>query len=769
MAKQICEGLSEAHKMGVIHRDLKPSNIMVDKAGNAHIMDFGIARSLESKGITGAGVMIGTPEYMSPEQVEAKEVDQRSDIYSLGIILYEMTTGRLPFEADTPFAVGVKQKSEMPENPKDINPQIPDDLSRVILRCLEKDKEARYQSSGEVRAELSNIEKGIPTTDRVIPERIPSTSKEITVTFRKRWLLIPVLLVVLVAAVLAILFLKKGKPVAPSLRQNMLVVLPFENLGLPEDEYFADGITEEITSRLAALHELGVISRSSAIRYKNTEKTIKEIGEELGVDFVLDGTVRWDRSPEGRGRVRVTPQLIRVSDDTHLWSDRYDREIEDIFAVQSDIAEQVIRQLDITLLEPERRALKARPTDNLEAYQVYLRGIDYVWKPDETEEQFRLAVQMFERAIELDPNFALAFAGLSYALSNLSFFGHDLTEENISKAKAAADRVLELQPELPEGHMALGSYYYLCHHDYDRALEELAIAEKGLPNDSGIQSYIGYVRRRQGNFEEAVSYLKKAIELDPQSAFAAGELGDTYQALRRYQEAERYYDRSISLAPDQTTAYMYKADNYRLQGSLEKARATLEEMPKKTDPASIRNWHIYWVWQEIYERNYPIALELSLSSDFVGSYGGQKALITGFVYRFMNKPELARDSFDSARILLEKEVKEQPDDDRAHRRLGIAYAGLSRKEEAIREGKQAAELNPVSKDAYWGPYYVFSLAQIYVMVGEYDAALDQIEYLLSIPSFILSVPLLRLDPRWDPLREYPRFKQLLEKYSEKEE
>jgi serine/threonine-protein kinase len=544
----------------------------------------------------------------------------------------------------------------------------------------------------------------------------------------------------------------------------MLVVLPFGNLGNPEDEYFADGMTEEITSRLAALHGLGVISRSSAIRYKKTDKTTKEIGKELGVDYVLAGTVRWDRSPEGQGRVRVTPQLIRVSDDTNLWSNRYDRVIEDIFAVQSDIAEQVIHQLDITLLEPEQRALKARPTDNLEAYQAYLRGIDYVMKPDMTAEQYRLAVQMLERAIELDPNFALAFVWLSEALSLLFHLGYDLTEENISKAKAAADRVLELQPELPEGHMALGLYYYNCHKDYDRALEELAIAEKDLPNNSKIPEYIGYIRRRQGNFEEAINNLKKVFELNPQAANLPYELGLTYETLRRYQEAERYHDRSISVAPDQTFAYLLKAHSYRLQGSLEKARATLEEMPKKTDPESISDWHIGWIWQELFERNYQAALEL-LSSDFVEYYMGQKALLAGRIYRFMNEPELARSSFDSARIMLEMEAKEHSDNPLAHSRLGIVWAGLGHKEDAIREGKLAVELYPVSKDAYSGPDFVFYLARIYMMVGEYEEALDKIEYLLSIPSSTLSVPLLRLDPRWDPLREHPRFKRLLEENS----
>jgi len=414
------------------------------------------------------------------------------------------------------------------------------------------------------------------------------------------------------------------------------------------------------------------------------------------------------------------------------------------------------------LLEPEQQALKARPTDNLEAYQAYLRGIDYVMKPDMKEEQYRLAVQMLERAIELDPNFALAFVWLSEALSLLSHQGYDLTEENISKAKAAADRVLELQPELPEGHMALGLYYYNCHKDYDRALEELAIAGKGLPNNIKIPEYIGYIKRRQGNFEEAINNLKKVFELSPQAANLPYEIGSIYDFLQRYQEAERYFDRSISLAPDQTMAYLFKARSYWLQGSLEKARATLEEMPKKTDPQSIYTWHIYWIWQELYERNYQAALELLLSSDFVESYAGLEPFYATFVYGLMNEPELARNSFDSARALLEKKVKEQPDNPLAHSRLGIIWAGLGHKEDAIREGKLAVELYPVSKDAYDGPNYVFSLAWIYVMVGEYDAALDKIEYLLSIPTLNLSVPLLRFDPRWDPLRDHPRFKRLLE-------
>jgi serine/threonine protein kinase/tetratricopeptide (TPR) repeat protein len=765
IAKQICDGLAEAHSLGVIHRDLKPNNIMIDRSGNAKIMDFGIARAVKGKSITGSGVMIGTPEYMSPEQVEAKNIDHRSDIYSLGVIIYEMLTGRLPFEGETPLAVAMKHKGEIPKDPKEFNSQISDDLSSAILRCLEKDKENRFQNVREVRVELDKIEQGIPTSDRVTPLNKSLTSKEITVSFNKRWLLISVLFVVLAATVLALLFLRKERPTTPSLRQNRLVVLPFENLGLPEDDYFAVGITDEIASRLSALHELNVISRSSAIFYKKTEKTIREIGEELGVDYVIDGTVRWDRSSEGKGRVRVTPELIRVSDDIRVWSDRYDREIEDIFSVQSSIAEQIIRELGITLLDSDQRILNIKPTDNLDAYQAYLKGIDHIMKVDLREEGLRLAAQMFERATELDPNFALAYVRLAQALSILVHHRYDLTEETISKAKAAAERALELQPTLPEGHMALGMYYYLCHKDYDQALEELSIAEKGLPNNSDIIAYMGYNRRRQGDLEEAASYLKKALELNPKDASIAYDLGQTCTYLRRYQEAEHYYNRSISLAPDQTLPYYWKSENYIKQGLLENARITLGEMPK-TDQESIRAWHFQLGTVEVYERNFQKALEHAFSA--ADESDTERQLGAGLIYMFMNEPELARGYFDSARILLEKIVKKRPDSASVHSGLGYAYAGLSRKEEAIREGELASELYPISKDAFSGPDYVYHLAEIYVMVGEYEKAIDKIEYLLSIPSRI-SVPILRLDPTWDPLREHPRFKQILEKYSEKQE
>ena len=368
---------------------------------------------------------------------------------------------------------------------------------------------------------------------------------------------------VTIAAVLLVILNPFQSEITPEQRTGpvKLAVLPFENLGASEDEYFADGVTDEITSRLAVMPGLAVISRTSAKKYKNTDKGLREIGQELGVDYVLEGTIRWDKKGEVE-RVRITPQLIKVSDDFHLWAENYEREIEEIFDVQADIASQIAEALDITLLGPERRKLGARPTENLDAYQAYLRSVDYIDRADFTEENVQLGIQMLERAVELDPEFALGYAALSEAHSGLHHHGYDRTEERLSRAKAAVDKALELQPKLPEAHLAFAYYHYWGHRDYERALEELAIAERGLPNDSRIFNRTGAIWRRQGKFEAAIDRFEGAFELSPQDVNLPGEIGLTYEYLRRYAEADRYYDLSISLAPDRPWGYGSKAYNY---------------------------------------------------------------------------------------------------------------------------------------------------------------------------------------------------------------
>ena len=762
IAKQVCKGLAEAHRLGVVHRDLKPSNIMIDRGGNTHIMDFGIARSPKVKGITGPGKIIGTPEYMSPEQVEGKEVDKRSDIYSLGVILYEMTTGRLPFEGDTSLSIALKHKTETPADPGQYNAQIPEGLCQLILRCMKKDKEKRYQDATELLSELIKIEEGISTVERIVPARKRTPSREITVTFRKPWAVIAALIAVAVVVGIAFMFFTREAPVPPSPETKMLVVLPFENLGPVEDEYFSDGITEEITSRLSALHGLGVISRTSAKQYKDSAKTTRQIGEELGVDYILEGTVRWDRSAEGKGRVRVTPQLVRVSDDTHLWSDSYNRALEDIFMVQSEIAEQVAKQLDIVVLEPERKALYAKPTDNIEAYDLYLRASEHFFKGyrERDIDEYEQGIALLERAIELDSDFTFAYIGFAHIHALAYHSGIDRTEERKVKAREAVDKVLELEPDLPEAQLALGRYYYYVIQDYERTIEVFESIQKARPNLA--PSYLGGIQMRRGNWEQAAAIYEKSFKLSPRNSDVANSTGLIYERMRKYENALDWFDHALSIDADTIWSQFGKVRVYYLSnGDTEKARALLETLP----PHRFNDY--WWILNGMLERNFQGVLGRldSLSYDVAeGEYFNfYKHLAYAMVYHALSDQSLVKTHAEEARIALEEALREHPEDSRIHASLGLAYAYLSRKAEAIREGKRAVSLYPQSRDAYGAPHYVNSLAMIYTVAGEYEEAINQLEYLMSIASGdIVSIPVLRLDPMWDPLRQHPRFKRLLE-------
>jgi serine/threonine-protein kinase len=548
--------------------------------------------------------------------------------------------------------------------------------------------------------------------------------------------------------------------------RKMLVVLPFENLGSAEDEYFADGVTEEITARLAGIQALGVIARKSAIQYKETEKTIQQIGEELGVEYLLEGTIRWQRATGDQNQVRVTPQLIRISDGTHLWADVYQAELTDIFQVQSDIAEKVAEELGVALLDTERQAIVSKPTENLEAYRAYLRGFDLYWRQtDFFKENYDLAIQMFERAVELDPEFALAYANLSQVHSFMYTAGFDRSEERQALAKAAADRALELQPDLPDAHLALGFYHYWCHLEYDEALSEFAIAERGRPDDPRVLEASTFVLRRQGRYAEAVEKLETSFKLSPRDAELAGNIAYAYTALRDYPKALRYVETSIALIPDQASDYVGKALIYLLwKGDTKSARAILDDVPRSIDDAVYTGWF----WLEMLDRDYDEALRRidAISAEYFEDHSRliPWTQMAGMVYRFQGNEKLARVSFDSARVILEREVKLRPDDYRVRGQLGIVYAGLGNKEDAVREGMRAVELLPITRDALIGPDRIEDLAVIYTIVGEYEAALDQIEYLLSIPC-IFSVQVLRMDPRWDALRDHPRYSRIVRRFS----
>ncbi len=535
--------------------------------------------------------------------------------------------------------------------------------------------------------------------------------------------------------------------------------MPFDNLGSSEDEYFADGITEEITSRIAQISGLHVISRTSAIQYKHHEKTLRQIGEELNVEYVVEGTIRTDRSPDRSGQVRVTPQLVRVSDDAHLWTDRYTADLVpgEIFRVQADIAERVAEALDVTLLGTERQQLAAMPTDNLEAYQYYLLGSAHDLR-HAVEEDARLAVQMYERAVELDSDFGLAYAALSRARIWLHWVYGEYVE--LAKGKDAADRALQLQADLPEAHSAMGDYLYYGRRDYEKALEEYTIARRQRPNDADAIESIGYIRRRQGEWEEAAANLKAAVDLDPRHQNIVKGLGETYLIMRRYREAERYLNVAVSLAPDLPEAHQHKALLYLLwQGSKEEALGVLHQAPEGTV-----EYDLAWsapprILGRVFGAEYHDELRLPRRTDAEGVLFFQAAVASQ-----TGRPDVGRAHYEQAYSALEARTATTGDTAHvahpARGRLGIAAAGTGRMEEAVQLGQQAVDMLPVSKDAVQGPDEVATLIEIYIMVGEYDRAIERIEDLLSIPS-LMSRPLLEIDPLYDPLRAHPRFQRLL--------
>jgi serine/threonine protein kinase/Flp pilus assembly protein TadD len=751
---QVCEGLTAAHKKEIVHRDIKSDNIMVTKEGQVKITDFGLAKLKGATKLTKTRSTLGTLAYMSPEQAQGEEVDSRSDIFSFGVVLYEMITGQLPFKGEHQAAIIYSLINEAPEPLTRYKVDVPEGLQRIVVKALEKEKEERYQHIDELLADLRRERKSLDYVKTGPLAQPVETQKPVK---KKTLSLVVAGVAVLILIVGSFALFNKKEPESG---RKMLAVLPFENLGAPEQEYFAAGITDEITTQLAKVSGLGVISRTSVLQYKDTRKTVQQIGKELGVQYLLEGTILWDKS-EVSNRVRINPQLIRVKDGTHVWAETYDRVLEQIFALQSDVAEKVASALDVTLLEPEKQSITGKPTDNLEAYEYYLRGNEY-FKKGWAEKDYRIAIQMYEKAVEFDPKFALAYSKLSEAHEELYWYYYDRTEERLNKAKEAVDRALELKPDLPEAHLALGWYYYHGSRDYDHALEQFAIVQKDQPNNSDLLLAIGAIQRRQGRWEQAVANIKKAAELDPRSNKMAAELAFTYEVIRKYPEAEYYFDRAISLAPDWPVAYSGKAWLYIYsEGNTKKARKVLQEATGKADVSQLV---LDLVGLDILDGDYQTALARlpGLAAFIDGSNDTMSYFSTkAGIYGLLNQPQLKVAYFDSARIILENKVQLRPGEALFHSRLGIVYAGLGRREEAIREGKNGVELLPVSKDAFeYGLLYVANLAQIYVMVGDYDSAIDQLEYLLSIPSYI-SIPYLRIDPTWAPLHNHPRFQKLL--------
>jgi serine/threonine protein kinase/tetratricopeptide (TPR) repeat protein len=784
-ARQIAAGLEKAHQRGIVHRDIKSANIMITPDGQVKIMDFGLAKSHGATKLTKEDTTLGTIQYMSPEQSQGGVMDHRSDIWSVGVVLFEMVTGQCPFKGDYDQAVVYSILNEEPEAMTGLRTGVPLELERIVNKCLEKDPAERYQTASGFIADLKHLSRirsedestGHSTLQPPPPPEHRAATQKITpgISAKRRLSWLPWLVVIAVAAALAIIItprflVESEKPAEeyPASRLTMLAVLPFHNLGPTEDDYFADGITDAITARLAGLSGLGIISRQSAIQYKNGGKSTRQISEELGVDYILEGTIQRERPSDPSSRVRIIPQLIRCADDVHLWADTYDEDMTEVFRLQSEIAERVAHELDVTLLEPERRALAAKPTENIEAYEYFLRGIEHSKRRSIVKET-TMAIEMFKMAVELDPGFAIAWALLSRAYTWSFWMMAD--QDGLAKARAAADEAMRIDPDLPEGHLSLGFICYYGSRDYNRALEHFFRVHKQRPGDAEVNDAIGLIKRRQGKWDEALMYFERAIKMNPRSHIMHWDnFGMTYYMLRRYDEAEGYIDRAISLEPDMPTPYFLKAAiAISRDGDLKMAKQYMEKSVERIPPNDL--WMMANLFQSSIMRicyDSPCDEIDKISHKFNAP---ANSLVSAIFYTARARCSLWRKNdqeaaalLDSARVILER-VPQRGVQIISFRsiQLGLVYAYLGRKEDAIREGEKAVELLPISKDAFEGPSGMISLAEIYTIVGEYEAAIDQLEVLLSTPCEF-SAQEIRLDPIWDPLRDHPRFKRLLDKY-----
>lgn len=564
VAKQVCEGLSEAHRLGVVHRDLKPSNIMIDEEGNARIMDFGIARSLKAKKMTGKGMMIGTPEYMSPEQVEGKKTDQRSDIYSMGVILYEMSTGKVPFEGDTSISIALKHKTEEPRDPREFNEQIPEELSAVILKCMEKAPESRFEDIEELLSELQNIEKGIPTTERVTLKRKPAIPWKNLLLYGG----VAIIAVLLILGGLLLIIGQRGGI-------DSIAVLPLRNLsGDPDQEYFAEGMTEALIADLAKISSLRVTSRTSVMRFKEFKKPLPEIAQELKVDAIVEGSVL-----RIGDRVRITAQLIEAKTDRNLWSKSYERDLRDIMSLQREVAQAIAKEINIKLTPQEETLLaSARPVDP-EAHEAYLRGRHHT--NDWSGVGFSKAIEYFQSAIEKDPDYAHAYAGLADAYVGLGIWGVTSSKETMPKAKAAALKALELDDTLAEAHSALGGVMFLYEWDWTAAEKEYKRAIELNPNNAiALQRYADYLTT-MGFRKEGMSEIKRAKELEPLSPPVNFALALHHYYSRQYDEMIGHCYKVLEMEPNLFLHHMHLWRAYRQKEMYEESLAEAKKFLSK--------------------------------------------------------------------------------------------------------------------------------------------------------------------------------------------
>jgi serine/threonine-protein kinase len=767
IATEAARALDYAHQHHVVHRDIKPENILLTGDGSTLVADFGIARALGGDdGLTQTGLAIGTPAYMSPEQAAGdKTLDVRTDVYSLASVLYEMLAGEAPWTGPTAQSVMAKRLSEPPPSVRAARPNVPVAVDDAIRRALAPVAADRFGTAAQFAQALQTATThatGAPTLAApATVGRLPAAPATVArpPAARPR---VPVASLALVLGLVigaGLLFAwRRNHADAPSGNERRIAVLPFQNLGDTADAYFADGITDAVRGKLTAIPGMRVTASNSSGQYRGTAKTPREIGRELGVDYLLVGKVRWQKTG-GVSRVQVSPELIDVATADAKWQQPFDASLTDVFQVQTDIAGRVAQALDVALGTPQQEVIENRPTQNLAAYDAYLKG-KAQRALGSSPTTLRQAVGFFEQAVALDSSFVSAWAALSEA-GSLAYSQGAPSPTGADRSRSAADRAIALGPKQPDGYRALGDYYRRVVIAPARSIEAYSQGLTLAHDDADLLRGLGLAEQSSGKWEEAVEHLRRSQSLDPRSATTADALGQMLIWLRRYDEAQQAIDRSLAVNPYSLQTLEDKAMMFLARGDLDGARAVLAEPPRGIDlptfVAFVGNyWDLYWALskeqRDLLKRLRPAAFDGD-----AGAWG----IVLASVYSMEGDARRAAAYADSARIAIEQQLTATPEDPQRTVFHGLTLAYLGRKAEAVQWGLKGVALMPPTADATSGTYFQHQLARIYILVGEPDKALDVLGRLLKMP-YYLSPGWLRIDPTFDPLRNNPRFKKLME-------
>ena len=761
LVTKVARTVHYAHEHGILHRDIKPGNILLDKNGQPHLSDFGLARLVESEStVTRTVEVLGTPSYMAPEQAVGNNIKltRGTDVYGLGAVLYQLLTGHPPFAGGTTYETIKLLLETDPRQPRLWNPKIDRDLSTICLKCLEKDPQRRYSSALAVAEDLERWLKHEPIKARHTG----------VIGRGQRWLqrnptaaAVTILSVALIAAV-GIIVWKSG--LLTRLPTAGIAVLPFENLSNDrEDASFADGVQDDLLTKLAKIADLKVISRTSVMGYQGKQNT-RQIGNDLGVSHVLEGSVR-----KTGAWLHINVQLVNARTDAHIWAETYDRDLKDIFAVQSEIAQNVAEQLHVKISPTEKLAIERPPTADLTAFDLYSRAksllLTLSFDRPEQNTNAEAAADLLNQAVAHDPTFFQAYCQLAWIHDQFYYAGLDRTPARLSSAEAAIQAAFRLRPDAGEAHLARAWNLYWGYRDYDGALADLDIAGKTLPNDARLFELKGYIERRgPGGDREALRNLERAIQLDPRNVQLLQQTASTYENLRRYADEKVLWDRALSLEPgDIQTKVSRTFVDFDWKADVRPLHQIIDEIRSK-EANSIRSVADSWFVCALAERDSAAAAN-ALAAGHEDGLGNETVRYTsrfmeGLVGRMEKDDAKARAAFNIARAEQEKLVRANPDDAGALAVLGLIDAALGRKEDALREGRRAVELLPVEKDSISGAVITACLATIGAWVGDKDLACQEIVVSLRYSSY-LSYGQLKLMPWWDPLRGDPCFERIV--------